>query len=133
PSDAVPSAKRRSVWPARWWQPDPNASSRAPSLQPYEESPMNPTLERWFCRIYLFMLYTYPRPFRLRFGGEMQQVFRDRCRHVPRASSRLPVLCFAFRTAADWLATAIRERFASTDFRAIWAASRKHTPRGFVV
>ena len=93
---------------------------------------MNPTLERCFCRIYLFLLYTYPRPFRVRFGGEMQQVFRDRCRHVSRTSSRLPILCLAFRTAADWLSTAFRERFASLDLRAIWSAGRKHAPRGFI-
>ena len=93
---------------------------------------MNPTLERCFCRIYFFLLYTYPRPFRLRFGGEMQQVFRDRCRHVSRTSRRLPILSLAFHTAADWLSTAFRERFASVDLRAIWSAGRKHTPRGFV-
>ena len=80
---------------------------------------MNPTLERCFCRIYFFLLYTYPRPFRTRFGGEMLQVFRDRCRHVSRTASRLSILHFALRTAADWLSTAFRERFASIDLRAI--------------
>jgi len=31
-------------------------------------------LMRWFCRVYLVMLYAYPREFRLQFGGEMQQL-----------------------------------------------------------
>jgi signal peptidase I len=92
---------------------------------------MNPTMERWFCRIYLLLLYTYPKPFRARFGGEMQQVFRDRCRHIAR--SRLSVLAFALRTASDWLSTVFRERLSAIDLRAIWKAGRKSTPRGFVV
>jgi len=46
-------------------------------------------LVRWFCRVYLVMLYAYPREFRLQFGGEMQQVFRDRCRHL----ARTPAAC----------------------------------------
>ena len=52
---------------------------------------------RWFCRVYMVMLYAYPREFRLQFGGEMQQLFRDRCRQHD-AHSRPPALA-SFRHA----------------------------------
>ena len=42
-------------------------------------------LVRWLCRIYAALLYAYPREFRLRYGGEMAQVFRDRCRSLGRS------------------------------------------------
>ena len=35
-----------------------------------------------FCRIYAILLYAYPRDFRLQYGADMQQVFRDRCRDM---------------------------------------------------
>ena len=41
------------------------------------------SLIHWFCRLYVVMLYAYPREFRMQFGGEMQQLFRDRCRQAP--------------------------------------------------
>ena len=33
-------------------------------------------------RVYRLLLFTYPAPFRRRYGAEMAQVFRDQCRHV---------------------------------------------------
>ena len=45
-------------------------------------------LLRCFCRLYLVMLYAYPREFRMQFGGEMQQLFRDRCRQVAHMNAR---------------------------------------------
>ena len=80
-----------------------------------------------FCRIYSVLLYAYPRNFRLEYGMAMQQVFRDRLRDVGRTPGRLPMLRFALHLAADWLATAVRERAA-----AVWSAGRKQTPRTFV-
>jgi signal peptidase I len=80
-----------------------------------------------FCRIYSVLLYAYPRDFRLQYGIAMQQVFRDRCRDVGRTPGRLPMLRLAVHLAADWLATAVRERAA-----AVWSAGRKQTPRTFV-
>jgi signal peptidase I len=74
-------------------------------------------LVRWFCRFYLVMLYAYPREFRLQFGGEMQQLFRDRCRLLTRTSGRLRWVRFAFQSAADWLTTMCRERAAEITVR----------------
>ena len=53
-------------------------------------------LLRWFCRVYGIMLYAYPRDFRLQFGGEMQQLFRDRCRQLTRTFR--PAKLASFRT-----------------------------------
>lgn len=68
-------------------------------------------LVRLFCGIYRLLLYAYPAAFRRRYGGEMQQVFRDRCRQVAQGVPGL--LRLASHTAADWLVTVIRERTAS--------------------
>jgi signal peptidase I len=103
-------------------------------------------LVRWFCRVYLVLLYAYPREFRLQFGGEMQQVFRDRCRDVARTPGRLRWLRFALRNAADWFLSTIQERSmplrqmtfqdcrrkAAEVARFIWSAGRRTQPRGFV-
>jgi len=102
-------------------------------------------LMRWFCRVYLVMLYAYPREFRLQFGGEMQQLFRDRCRQVARTPGCLHWLRFAIESAADWIATIFQERLASARqltfeecgrktfqvARAVWLG-RRTRPRGFV-
>lgn len=103
---------------------------------------MQPALVRYFCRIYMMMLYAYPREFRLQFGGEMQQLFRDRCRQVNKAPGKLRWLHFAFQSGLDWLSTTYSERIAATrEFtpgdlgkavRAVWSAGRKVQPRGFV-
>ena len=66
-------------------------------------------LVRWLCRIYGVLLYTYPREFRLRYGGEMAQVFRDRSRSLARTQGLSGLLRFGALGAADWLTTAIRE------------------------
>ena len=70
-------------------------------------------LMRWFCRVYLVMLYAYPREFRLQFGGEMQQLFRDRCRQMTRTPGRWHWLRFAIQSAADWMSTMFHERMAA--------------------
>jgi signal peptidase I len=63
------------------------------------------------CRIYAVLLYAYPREFRAQFGGEMQQVFRDRCRAVAQGHGNL--LRFLFVSVKDWLTTSFRERLDS--------------------
>jgi signal peptidase I len=107
--------------------------------------PQSP-LMRWFCRVYLVMLYAYPREFRLQFGGEMQQLFRDRCRHMARLPGRAHWLGFALESAADWISTMFRERTAAVRglnvrecgrrtfevVRTGWSAGRRTQPRGFV-
>jgi hypothetical protein len=60
--------------------------------------------------VHAFMLYAYPKAFRIRFGGEMQQVFRERCRAAAR-DNELPV--FVLRAFRDWLGASIRERLAA--------------------
>jgi len=103
-------------------------------------------LMRWFCRLYLVMLYAYPREFRLQFGGEMQQLFRDRCRQMTRTPGRWHWLRFAMQSAADWVSTMFQERMAAVRditvqdcanktfqvVRTVWSAGRKTQPRGFV-
>jgi signal peptidase I len=103
-------------------------------------------LMRWFCRLYLVMLYAYPRQFRLQFGGDMQQLFRDRCRQVTRTPSLWNWLGFATQSAADWLSTLFEERMAAVReitvrgcasktfhvVRTVWSAGRSTQPRGFV-
>jgi len=103
-------------------------------------------LSRWFCRIYLLMLYAYPREFRLQFGGEMQLLFRDRCRQVSRAPGAWNWLRFAIHSAADWLSTLFAERVAAVRqvsvedcvrktyqiVRTVWSVGRRTQPRGFV-
>jgi len=66
------------------------------------------------CRVYSVMLYAYPREFRLEYGAEMQQFFRDRCRELVRAHSGSGVwLRFGLRNLADWIVSTVRERRAS--------------------
>jgi signal peptidase I len=72
--------------------------------------------------LYAMMLYAYPREFRLAYGGEMKQLFRDCCRDLDRRS----VLQFSARSAMDWMTTAPAERI-----RAVWPALRKRKLRGF--
>ena len=43
---------------------------------------MEDQIDPCLCGIYAAMLYAYPREFRLRYGTEMRQVFRDRCREL---------------------------------------------------
>ncbi len=103
-------------------------------------------LLRWFCRAYMIILYAYPRDFRQQFGGEMQQLFRDRCRQTMRRPGHLRWLRFAFDSAADWLATLFQERLDTSRqitfesfgrrallvVRTVWSAGRRAQPRGFV-
>jgi signal peptidase I len=103
-------------------------------------------LMRWFCRVYLVMLYAYPREFRLQFGGEMQQLFRDRCRHMSRTPGRWHWIHFAMQSAADWISTLFQERMAAVReitvrdcasrtfqvVRTVWSVGRRTQPRGFV-
>jgi signal peptidase I len=72
-----------------------------------------------FSKIYRALLYTYPRQFRLEFGGEMEQLFRDRCRDVARTNDRMKMLHFIVNSVTDWIKTSVRERAAAS-------------PRGFV-
>jgi signal peptidase I len=62
-------------------------------------------------RIYAILMYAYPREFRAQFGGEMQQVFRDRCQAVAQEGDFARLLRFLGVSLKDWLATSFRERF----------------------
>ncbi|HLK66415.1 MAG TPA: signal peptidase I [Bryobacteraceae bacterium] len=98
-------------------------------------------LVRWFCHVYSLLLYAYPRQFRLQYGGEMQQVFRDRCSYVVRTQGRRRLFRFAIHSAADWMTTTFREGTdtlveaaprAVRHLRSVWVTGRKRAPRGFV-
>ena len=72
------------------------------------------TSVRALCGLYRAMLYAYPREFRLRYGAEMEQFFRDRCRELVHANSGSGVwLRFGLRNLADWIVSAVRERRAA--------------------
>ncbi|MBZ5623073.1 MAG: signal peptidase I [Acidobacteriia bacterium] len=116
----------------------------------------NSSLVRWLCHIYSVLLFAYPRQFRLQYGGEMRQVFRDRCSYLARTGGRLRLLRFGVHSGADWLATTVRESIdalrtaapagetvagsywrnmvhtVGRHARSIWSAGRKPSPRGFV-
>lgn len=82
--------------------------------------------EALFCGIYQVLLFVYPREFRGRFGAEMRQVFRDRCRAAARISGK-PTLRFFFAMLKDWMVSAGTERIASmsaTWNNRFWRAAR---------
>jgi signal peptidase I len=86
---------------------------------------------RFLVRVYSVLLYAWPREFRLAYGGEIKQVFRDRCRYVKRTGDgHTKLLHFAMMTAADWMSTTFRERGES--LRQAIAAARKPVARGSV-
>jgi len=70
----------------------------------------DPKLVRGLGRLYAALLYAYPREFRLQYGTEMQQLFRDRCREIARDGRAGPWLRFGLGSIADWIASALRER-----------------------
>jgi Ca2+-binding EF-hand superfamily protein len=71
-------------------------------------------LSRCFCRLYRVLLCAYPADFRRRYGGEMAQVFGDRCRGIARTQGLRGLLWFGMRTVPDWLTSTVRERIDST-------------------
>lgn len=85
---------------------------------------------RWLARIYSIMLYAYPREFRLEYGGEMTQVFREHCSHLARTGGIAKTLRFAVLSGTDWMTTTVTERFAA--LRTTVARAPKPATRGFV-
>ncbi|HTA43597.1 MAG TPA: signal peptidase I [Bryobacteraceae bacterium] len=88
------------------------------------------TFVRGLARIYAVMLYAYPREFRLEYGGEMTQVFRDRCGYLARTSGVARAFQFAMFSGMDWFKTTLNERFAAA--RTSISHARKPAARGFV-
>lgn len=64
------------------------------------------------CRIFAVMQHAYPREFRERYGLEMRQVFRDRCRAIEQTGGFAALLRFGALTVSDWFLTTIREGIA---------------------
>jgi len=56
------------------------------------------------------MLRAYPKAFRIQFGPEVEQVFRDSCRA---AVTNKHLLRFSMLMFWDWLSTSLRERLAA--------------------
>jgi uncharacterized membrane protein HdeD (DUF308 family) len=69
--------------------------------------PRDPAWVNRICCVYAVMLGAYPKVFRIEFGYEMQQVFRDRCRA---AAATQDLHLFAGLMFWDWLRSSIRER-----------------------
>jgi signal peptidase I len=76
------------------------------------------------CRVYGALLYAYPKEFRERFGAEMRQVFRDRCR----AASPGSPMRFFLAIGKDWVLSAGRERM--TTMSATWNHRLLRAARG---
>jgi signal peptidase I len=64
-------------------------------------------------QLYALLLYSYPREFRNRFGSEMRQLFRDRCRDTWANPTAEGIARFLFGTTRDWIRTSFRERTTS--------------------
>lgn len=71
------------------------------------------TLLKLACSAYGIALHAYPRPFRMRFGVEMTQVFRDEWRATLARGSWRAWLGLIGRTSGDLLMNATRERLAT--------------------
>ena len=84
---------------------------------------------RWLSRIYRVLLYTYPREFRLEYGGEMERLFRDQCGNAAHSGDPLKMIHFVVGSGTDWMSTSMSERAASV--RAAVSTARKAAPRGF--
>ncbi len=66
------------------------------------------------CRLYSAMLYAYPGEFRIRYGEEMRQFFRDRCRELAaERAGRTIWVRLGLRTICDWIVSVTRERWAA--------------------
>lgn len=81
--------------------------------------------EPFLSHVYDFLLYAYPKEFRSRFGDEMRQVFRDRCRAAHTGNGLTAGFCLAI--AKDWTVSVCRERKASmttTWNNRFWRAAR---------
>lgn len=87
------------------------------------------TFVRGLARIYSVMLYAYPREFRIEYGGEMKQVFRDHCGHLARTSAWTKIFQYALLSGTDWMKTTVSERFAAA--RMAISQARKPAKRGF--
>jgi len=90
-------------------------------------------LSRCFCRLYRVLLRAYPADFRQRYGGEMAQVFSDRCRGIARTQGLRGLLWFAVRSVPDWLITTTRERMAATNETAGASQAFDGAPRFYTV
>jgi signal peptidase I len=64
-------------------------------------------------RLYDFMLYAYPKAFRIRFRREMRQAFRDGWRDALKAYGYMPRIRFLFALLHDWILSSTKERMAS--------------------
>ena len=63
-----------------------------------------------FERLYSALLSLYPIQFRLRFGPEMSQLFRDCCRDALEKGEAAVLVAFLLQTLRDLCASVLRER-----------------------
>lgn len=67
-------------------------------------------------KIFQWLIRLYPRDFRLQFGGEMLQTFRDRSREEVRARSGRGLTRFWAETLLDFAVTAPVEHLERRNF-----------------
>ena len=83
-------------------------------------------------RVYSLLLLTYPREFRRRYRGEMEQLFRDLYRE--RRGSRSGLISLWIRTFSDLVPTAVEQRIKSlTNHREAVMQNRRLAVVGFVL
>jgi len=75
------------------------------------------TLLRLACCLYRGLLHAYPPEFRLRYGAEMNQAFRDQLRDTLSRQGTLGFLTFCMRIAWDLCTSIPRERFTLRSLR----------------
>lgn len=93
----------------------------------------DPALVRWFCGVHRVLIFAYPAEFRRRYGHEIAQVFRDRCRYVFRTQGPSGMLRLAAEGLADWLIAVFHERIASMQPEMQTARPTGFTPDGIPV
>jgi len=70
-------------------------------------------------QIYKFLLCSYPKGFRRKYGAEMASVFADTCRDTHQRSGMTGVVALWFATAGDWIVSVCAEQAAecATDLK----------------
>ncbi len=63
-------------------------------------------------QIYRFLLCSYPKGFRRKYGAEMASVFADTCRDTHQRSGMTGVVALWFATAGDWIVSVCAEQAA---------------------
>lgn len=87
-------------------------------------------LAELLARVYAVSLYSFPKAFRLEYGGEMQRLFRDQCRDAAQSGDATRMAGLLLRSGSDWFSANLRERFDT--LRGSLSNIRRAAPRGLL-